>query len=156
MINYSIELSDDFKKIWGLMLKSKESAAPATSVWDGLCRVNKLTSDYIFEMYGSAAIEYKGRYYTPDCKIIPAPQKTTEQRRAEIRGESLTVQYTPDAETVKAEHEFETMKAKKYTPEVLADKVAAWKTRNPDKTKDLAPSQYIFDLCEEIKIVRQA
>lgn len=140
-----VEYGPDQIKIWQLMLKSKESAQPAASVWVGLCRVNKLTSDYVHEMYGSAALEHKGRFYTPDCTIIPEPKKTTEQKRAEIRGDIKTG-YIPDHETVKAEAEYEAMKIRKgYTGESWAAKVEAWKTRNPEKAQDL---------CEEIKVVR--
>lgn len=141
-----VEYGPEQIKIWQLMLKSKASAEPAPTVWAGLCRVNKLTSDYVHEMYGSAALEHKGRFYTPDCTIIPEPKKTTEEKRAEIRGD-VKSWYTPDAETVKAEAEFEAMKIRKgYTGEQWAEKVEAWKLRNPEKAAELAPSEYMLSL----------
>lgn len=83
-----IEISDTFKKIWGLMLKSKASASPADSVWDGLVRVNQLTSDYIKEFYGPAAIEFNGRYYTPDCIVFEEKKPATAaDKRAAILAE---------------------------------------------------------------------
>lgn len=40
------------------------------NLWDGLCKINELTSDYVKEMFGPRAIMHNGRYYTPDCQLV--------------------------------------------------------------------------------------
>lgn len=85
-VNEGIIYSETQVKMWITMLKSKESAQPAESIWAGLVRVSQITSDYVREMYGHAAIEYNGRYYTPDCKLMPAEPTTAAKRRASLRG----------------------------------------------------------------------
>lgn len=92
-----IEYSETQLKIWGLMLKSKESAQPAANMWDGLCRVNQLASDYVKEIYGDAALFYNGKYYTPDCILIPEETETAAQKRARIRGDAMPSANKEDA-----------------------------------------------------------
>lgn len=151
MNKYRVELSDEFKKIWCVMLRSKQAAEPAASVFEGLARVNQLTSEHIKEMYGESAIEKDGRFFTPHC--VPSkdfPQTAAERRRKLKAGrddERAEISYAPYAETVKALAEFEAMKIRKgYTGEQWTAKVEAWKTRNPEKA---------LDLCEEIRVERK-
>lgn len=87
MSEYGVQISDEFKRIWGLMLKSKKSAEPAPTIIAGLLRVNQLTSDYIHEMYGAAAIEVDGRYFTPYCRVLKSQPKTAAERRKAIKQE---------------------------------------------------------------------
>lgn len=82
-----IELSDSMRSTWVTIMKSKPATAPADSVWDGLTRVNQLTSDYVREIYGQAAIEYNGRYFTPDCLILPDVVETAAEKRERIKRE---------------------------------------------------------------------
>lgn len=82
-----IEISDAMRSNWVTMLKSKDAAKPADSVWEGLMRISQMTSDYVKEIYGQAAIEYNGRYYTPDCLILPDVVETAAEKRERIKRE---------------------------------------------------------------------
>jgi hypothetical protein len=80
-----IERSETMIKIWVLMLKSKQSTEPAATIWEGLTRVTRLMHEYIKDHYGPAAIEFDGKYYTPDCVIHHEPKmETAAQARKRI------------------------------------------------------------------------
>lgn len=78
-----VMISETMKSIWVLMLRSTESQTEASNVMDGFMRVNRLASEYVKEMYGPAAIEVNGRFYTPDCEVVRA-KMTADERRAKI------------------------------------------------------------------------
>lgn len=83
-----IEISDNMKSIWVTMMRSKAQSEFQADSWYAWVRnIGKLTSEYVKEIYGQAAIEYNGRYYTPDCLILPDVVETAAGKRERIKRE---------------------------------------------------------------------